>query len=195
MSTPIYQVDSFTGVPFRGNPAGVCILSTPQQDEWMKSVAAEMNLSETAFLLKEDAAYRLRWFTPRVEVSLCGHATLAAAHFLWESGREPLTSRLTFRTIKGDLSAGFQDGWIELDFPAHSVVEANPPDGLLKALGVDAEYVGQYSNSYLVEVANEAQLRAMMPDMDRLERVQTRSVAVTARSETAPYDFVSRYFA
>lgn len=195
MSTPIYQVDSFTSVPFRGNPAGVCVLASEQPDEWMKSVAAEMNLSETAFLLKEGNAYRLRWFTPRVEVSLCGHATLAAAHVLWESGREPRTEPLEFHTVKGILKAGFRDGWIELDFPAHKIVEANPPDGLLKALGVEAENVGQYSNSYLVEVANEAQLRAMTPDMDKLERVQTRSVAVTTRSENPQYDFVSRYFA
>ncbi len=195
MNTPIYQVDSFTSVPFRGNPAGVCILASQQPDEWMRSVATEMNLSETAFLLKEEDAYRLRWFTPRVEVSLCGHATLAAAHVLWESNREPRTKQLTFHTVRGILKASYRDGWIELDFPAHTLSEANPPDGLLKALGVEAVGVRQYSNSYLVEVENEAQLRSMAPDMDKLERVQTRSVAVTTRSENPQYDFISRYFA
>ena len=194
MKNSIYQVDSFTGQPFSGNPAGVCILSEEKPDAWMQNVAMEMNLSETAFLLKEGTGYRLRWFTPRVEVDLCGHATLASAHILWETEREPKDSELQFHTRSGLLTAQFNDGWIELNFPKATIEPANPPDGMLTALGVAAIFVGHDGTDYLVEVENENTLREMQPDFGRLERVSSRGVIVTAHSNDSKYDFVSRFF-
>lgn len=194
MQTPIYQVDSFTSKPFKGNPAGVCILETSQSDAWMQNVALEMNLSETAFLLKEGDGYRLRWFTPRVEVDLCGHATLASAHTLWESGREPRESELRFQTRSGLLTAIYNEGWIELNFPRATLHDTNPPDGMLTALDVDALNVVHDGTDYLVEIESEKVLREMQPDFGRLERVSSRGVIVTARSKDPQYDFISRFF-
>jgi len=194
MDTPIYQVDSFTSAPFKGNPAGVCMITSTQPDEWMRNVAAEMNLSETAFPLKQGSAYHLRWFTPRVEVDLCGHATLATAHILWESGREAREQTLQFNTRSGLLKANYRDGWIELDFPKATVNEANPPDGMLTALGVNALFVGNDGTDYLVEIESEKQLRELQPDLARLENVSSRGVIVTARSTRPEYDFISRFF-
>jgi PhzF family phenazine biosynthesis protein len=194
MQSPIYQVDSFTSKPFQGNPAGVCILDASQPDAWMQNVALEMNLSETAFLLKDRDGYRLRWFTPRVEVDLCGHATLASAHILWETGRETTDTELRFQTRSGLLTAKYNEGWIELNFPKATLVDANPPDGMLTALDVDALYVGHDGTDYLVELENEKILRSLQPDFNRLERVSSRGVIVTARSDSPEYDFVSRFF-
>lgn len=194
MQTPIYQVDSFTERPFSGNPAGVCILSSQQPDEWMQHVAMEMNLSETAFLLQEGEDYRLRWFTPRVEVDLCGHATLASAHILWETQREPTIKELRFHTRSGLLTAQNNDGWIELNFPKAAIQTADPPDGMLTALDVDALFVGHDGTDYLVEIESDEALRRLEPDFNRLERVSTRGVIVTAKSSSKKYDFVSRFF-
>jgi PhzF family phenazine biosynthesis protein len=195
MNTPIYQVDSFTSVPFRGNPAGVCILDALQSDAWLQNVAMEMNLSETAFLLPEGGAWRLRWFTPRVEVDLCGHATLASAHILWESGREPQDTELHFNSRSGLLKANLNEGWIELDFPKATVTPSEPPDFMLSALGVDkALFVGFDGTDFLVEIESDAQLRALAPDMGRLEKTSSRGVIVTARSTDPQYDFISRFF-
>ena len=116
MSLTIYQVDAFTDRPFAGNPAGVCVLDEPRKDAWMQAVASEMNLSETAFLVPNGDAYDLRWFTPALEVDLCGHATLASAHVLWQTGRLAPTQRAEFHTKSGLLSAERQGDWIELDF-------------------------------------------------------------------------------
>ena len=195
MNTPIYQVDSFSGNPFHGNPAGVCILAGQQPDEWMQNVALEMNLSETAFLLKEGSAYRLRWFTPRIEVDLCGHATLASAHILWESRREARESQLLFNSRSGLLKANYNNGWIELNFPKATIRQAEPPAGMLDALGVDALFVGHDGTDYLVEIKSDPQLRTLQPDMARLEKVTSRGVIVTARSADKEYDFISRFFA
>jgi len=195
MEIPIYQVDSFTNQPFRGNPAGVCILPQAQPDAWMQNVAMEMNLSETAFPLPENDGYRLRWFTPRVEVDLCGHATLATAQILWESGRASMADELRFFTRSGLLSARFNNGWIELNFPRASLIPAEAPEGMLDALGAAALYVGHDGTDYLVEVESESILRALQPDFGRLERVSSRGVIVTARASTSGYDFVSRNFA
>ncbi len=196
MNTPIYQVDSFSTIPFRGNPAGVCILSAPQPDAWMQNVAMEMNLSETAFLLKEtDDAYRLRWFTPRVEVDLCGHATLASAHILWETGREPKDRELHFNSRSGLLKANLNNDWIELDFPRAVIQQTEPPVFMLDALGVDkALFVGHDGTDYLVEIESDPALRALTPDMARLEKVSSRGVIVTARSADPQFDFISRFF-
>ncbi|HEV2580251.1 MAG TPA: PhzF family phenazine biosynthesis isomerase, partial [Ktedonobacteraceae bacterium] len=118
MTQTIFQVDSFTNVPFAGNPAGVCILREPREDQWMQNVAKEMNLSETAFLLRQDDGYSLRWFTPAVEVDLCGHATLASAQILWETVALAAGQQARFHTRSGLLTADQRGEWIEMDFPA-----------------------------------------------------------------------------
>lgn len=190
----IYQVDAFTGQAFAGNPAGVCVLSQAAPESWMRAVAAEMNLAETAFLYPEGAVWRLRWFTPKVEIDLCGHATLASAHILWQTGAAPAGDVLRFATRSGELTAAQQDGWIELDFPATPPQPVDPPAGLLEALGARATFVGRSRFDYLVEVETEAEVRALTPDFTRLRSVQTRGTVVTSRGD-GEYDCVSRFFA
>jgi PhzF family phenazine biosynthesis protein len=190
--TRIVQVDAFTDRPFAGNPAAVCVLPGPADEAWMQHVAMEMNLAETAFLHREGDTWRLRWFTPAVEVDLCGHATLAAAHVLWDEGHVPRAQPLRFLTRSGPLGAASRDGWIELDFPAEPAQPATAPPHLLEALGVTGT-VAKNRMDYLVEVADEAVVRRLAPDLARLKLVPARGVVVTARA-AAPYDFVSRFF-
>jgi len=190
----IYQVDAFTEQPFKGNPAGVCILAGQVKDSWMQDVAKEMNLSETAFLVPYQDGYNLRWFTPESEVDLCGHDTLASAHILWERGylRKDETAR--FFTKSGLLSARIAKGWIELNFPATPGQEIEVPAGLLAALGgIKPVYVGKNIFDYFVEVENEETVRGMKPDMTTLANITMRGVIVTAKA--SDYDFVSRFFA
>lgn len=197
MTQKIYQVDAFTNRPFAGNPAAVCLLGGPADANWMQHVAAEMNLSETAFLHPENDGFRLRWFTPLAEVDLCGHATLASAHVLWESGRLSTGHTARFYTASGLLTAnqaGSKD-WIELDFPAKPGTRAGPPPGLIEALGVAPVAVQRSQFDYLVEVACEADVRSLAPDFTRLRQVETRGVIVTARADAGEFDFVSRFFA
>src|SRR5438093_761135 len=195
MGLTIVQVDAFTSTPFAGNPAAVCVLSGPRDASWMQDVAREMNLSETAFLLAHDAGYRLRWFTPAAEVALCGHATLASAHVLWEDGHLSADAPARFHTRSGLLTAARSDGWIEMDFPAKSAVAAEPPAGLEQALGVAARYVGRSAFDYLVEVEAEETVRRLRPNFTLLEKVECRGVIVTSAAAGPPYDFVSRFFA
>jgi PhzF family phenazine biosynthesis protein len=195
MSIPLFQIDAFTDRPFAGSPAAVCVLSEPRDDHWMQSVGLEMNLSETAFLLEEGDGWRLRWFTPKVEIDLCGHATLASAHVLWTEGYIPATDSISFHTRSGLLKAVRKGGLIELDFPATPVAEVSPPAGLLDALGVSARFVGKSQFDYLVEVGSEEDVRRITPDFVRLAQIEIRGVIVTARSATPKYDFVSRFFA
>ncbi len=194
MSQTIYQVDAFTGWPFAGNPAGVCILPSPATEEWMQAVANEMNLSETAFLVQQADGFDLRWFTPAVEVELCGHATLASAHVLFETGRLHPGEKARFHTLSGRLSASRDGAWIEMDFPATPEQACAAPDDLAPALGVRPLYVGKNVYDYLVEVADEQTVRDLRPDFDRLARVAMRGVIVTARADSSEYDFVSRWF-
>ena len=191
----LYQIDAFTCVPFRGNPAAVCLLSDPQSDTWMQAVAQEMNLSETAFLLPEGDGWRLRWFTPVAEVSLCGHATLASAHALFETGRLAAGAQAHFFTLSGLLTAERNGEWIELNFPARFLEPAEPPAGLAQALGLIPTFVGRWHNNFLIEVAGEAELRGLQPDFGALKALPQRAVVVTCRSESAEFDFVSRFFA
>src|SRR5881394_1148336 len=142
MPLRITQVDAFTNKPFAGNPAGVCILPKAADAAWMQNVAREMNLAETAFLVRRPDGYDLRWFTPAVEVDLCGHATLASAHVLWEEGHLPSTTEARFYTKSGLLTADRRDAWIELDFPATPASPAPPPEGLIEALGIKPRFVG-----------------------------------------------------
>jgi PhzF family phenazine biosynthesis protein len=195
MSIPLYQVDAFTSQPFRGNPAGVCLLSEAKPDQWMQAVAQEMNLSETAFLLPENDGYRLRWFTPAVEVDLCGHATLASAHILWETGMLTGDQPARFFTRSGYLGARQNNDWIELDFPAKLVEPCPPSPELAEILGVKPIYMGKNQFDYLVEVENAEIVRQTRPDFARLKEIDVRGVIVTSRSDTAEYDFISRFFA
>ncbi len=195
MSLKIVQVDAFTNRPFGGNPAAVCVLPAPRDERWMQDVAREMNLSETAFLHPRNDGYALRWFTPAVEVALCGHATLASAHVLWEDGHVPAGRQARFHTKSGVLTADRKGDWIELDFPATPAAPAAAPAGLGEALGSTPRWVGRSKFDYLVEVESEDQLRGLDPDFMALERVEARGIIVTSRATTTGYDFVSRFFA
>lgn len=196
MPIRIVTVDAFTNVPFAGNPAAVCVLDEARPDDWMRNVAREMNLSETAFVVPTNGDFNLRWLTPAVEVDLCGHATIASAHVLWEDGHLPEGNQARFHTRSGLLTADRCGDWIELDFPVKIAVADEPPRELLPALGIDRPIaVTKNAFDYLVEVESEEQLRALNPDHPTLRRIPVRGVIVTARSSTPPFDFVSRFFA
>lgn len=196
MGQTIIQVDAFTDRPFAGNPAAVCVLSGPRDERWMQDVAREMNLSDTAFLHREGDGYRLRWFTPSVEVDLCGHATLASAHVLWEEGHLALGLPARFHSRSGLLTAQRQGGWIELDFPAKPV--DLPPasfNDLAEAVRAPVRFAARNEYDWLVEVDSEDRVRTLAPDMGRLSALPVRGVIVTSRATTPGYDFVSRFFA
>jgi PhzF family phenazine biosynthesis protein len=205
----LYIVDAFTCEPFRGNPAAVCLAEAPLDAALMQKIAFEMNLSETAFLLPrsdpaggktaDSADFELRWFTPKVEVDLCGHATLASAHVLWETGQAEPGAAIRFHTKSGALSANAvgrtnsSGRWIELDFPTEPPEASGPPEGLLVALGVEPLYVGKTRFDFFVETESEETVRNMRPDFSLLEKVRCRGVIVTAKGTDC--DFVSRFFA
>jgi PhzF family phenazine biosynthesis protein len=191
----ITQVDAFTNALFAGNPAAVCVLAEARDETWMQLVAREMNVSETAFLVRREDGFDLRWFTPAVEVDLCGHATLASAHVLWEEGHIDAGTVARFHTRSGLLTASRAGDWIELDFPATPPVPADAPTGLSEALGVTPAYVGRTPFDYLVEAGDEATVRELRPDFGALARIETRGVIVTARSASPEFAFVSRFFA
>lgn len=198
MGLTIYQVDAFTDKPFAGNPAAVCVLPQARDERWMQDVASEMNLSETAFLLREDDGFRLRWFTPAVEVDLCGHATLASAHILWQEGYLARDQQARFHTRSGLLTADCgSDGWIEMDFPAQPPAPVEAPSQLLAALGIEgrARFVGKNVFDYLIEVETEEAVRGLQPDMTMLAQSPARGVMVTSRASSSGFDFISRFFA
>jgi predicted PhzF superfamily epimerase YddE/YHI9 len=196
MSIRVVTVDAFTPRPFAGNPAAVCVLPEPRPEQWMRDVAREMNLSETAFLIPREDAFDLRWFAPAVEVDLCGHATLASAHVLWEDGHLPPGAQARFDTRSGRLLAGRRGEWIELDFPAKIAAACEPPPHVLASLGLSgAVWAGRNAFDYLVEVDSEETLRSLQPDFGELRKAPVRGVIVTARSTAPGIDFVSRFFA
>jgi predicted PhzF superfamily epimerase YddE/YHI9 len=195
MGLIIYHVDAFTDSVFGGNPAAVCILPEPREDIWMQKLAQELNLSETAFLQKRGDGYNLRWFTPLVEVDLCGHATLASAHILWEHGLLSLDAAARFHTRSGLLTAERRGEWIELDFPSLPDRKVPIPRGMVRALGVRPRYVGRSRFDYIAEVETENAVRKIKPNFTLLSALPIRGLIVTARATTAPYDFVSRFFA
>lgn len=195
MGLRIVQVDAFTDKPFAGNPAAVCVLPEPADERWMQDVAREMNLSETAFLHRQGDGFNLRWFTPAVEVDLCGHATLASAHVLWEDGHLKPGEPARFYTRSGLLTAARKGNWIEMDFPAKPEEPATPPPNLIEALGVTPKYVGKNQFDYLVEVESEEIVRRMKPNFTLLETIPLRGVIVTSLATSQGYDFVSRFFA
>ncbi len=191
----VFQVDAFTDKAFSGNSAAVCLLPEPRDSEWMQAVAAEMNLSETAFVTPCDEGFELRWFTPAVEVDLCGHATLASAHVLWEQGVLEPGADARFHTKSGWLQARQSADWIELDFPAEPVVPVPTPEALLPALGIDQVAVYRNRLDYLVPVASASMVRDLSPDLSRLKSIEMRGVMVTAPADDPAFDFVSRFFA
>jgi PhzF family phenazine biosynthesis protein len=192
----LLQIDAFTSEAFRGNPAAVCLLGEERDERWMQNVAMEMNLSETAFLLPREDGFSLRWFTPGAEVALCGHATLASAHALWEEGILGPGETARFHTRSGLLTADRKDDLIELDFPATRDQPCAAPEGLLESLGVtDPVYVGRNRFDYVVEVESEDVVRGLDPEHARLRMIPVRGVIVTSRSNESGVDFVSRFFA
>jgi PhzF family phenazine biosynthesis protein len=196
MAIRIVQVDAFTNQPFGGNPAAVCVLPQAPSDQWMRNIALEMNLSETAFLVPRGDEFDLRWFTPAVEVDLCGHATVASAHVLWQDGHLPAGKQARFHTRSGLLTADRRGEWIELDFPAKLAQPAEDPGDLLSALGVSkARFIGKNAFDYLVEIESEDDLRKLDPDHSTLRKLPVRGIIVTARGAGSGYDFVSRFFA
>lgn len=219
MGQRIIQVDAFTARPFAGNPAAVCVLPEARDSVWMQQVASEMNLAETAFLTRltksetgteNTGDFHLRWFTPTVEVDLCGHATLASAHVLWEEGHLARTEPARFHTRNGLLTAvcndGTKEGIIELDFPAEPaepVATADIPPNLIEALGITPLFIGRNRMDYLVEIDGEDTLHGLKPDIGKLGKIAARGIIITSRADTASdnatgsrvFDFVSRFFA
>jgi PhzF family phenazine biosynthesis protein len=204
---PLFQIDAFTDQPFSGNPAAVCILENEADTAWMQAVAAEMNLSETAFVRRLEDGFELRWFTPAIEVDLCGHATLASAHALWTTGNVLPDDPIRFHTRSGILTARvmfhknigirFNGRLIELDFPATPATECGPPDGLIEALGVitTPHFVGKTSFDKFLVVDSPDTLRSLRPAFRKLAEIPTRGVIVTAASDDPRFDFLSRFFA
>lgn len=202
----IAVVDAFTAEPYRGNPAGICVLSAPASEEWMQSVAIEMNHAETAFLVKRGAGnqdgYDLRWFTPGGEVDLCGHATLASAHYLWETGALVAREQARFHTRSGLLTAELLDldgqPWIELDFPSEPAQPAATPPNLAAMLGAEPLFVGRNRMDYLVELKYESTVRSLLPDLRQIAALSTaenvRGIIVTGVGTNGPADIVSRCF-
>jgi PhzF family phenazine biosynthesis protein len=192
----LFQVDSFTDAPFKGNPAGVCIPSYGVTVEWMQSIAREMNLSETAFVIKKPTAFDIRFFTPETEVPLCGHATLAAAHILYETGTVKPTDKIKFKSKSGNLIASQRDDWIEMDFPKDSIEKIGIPEVLRKI--VDTEIKEAYRSGfgwYMLELNDEDAVEYVKPNFHIMRSESIGPLIVTAKSEDPRYDFVSRFFA
>jgi PhzF family phenazine biosynthesis protein len=193
---PFTQVDAFTDRPFAGNPAAICLLSAPREESWLRLVAREMNLPQTAYLRRRADGFELRWFTPTTEVELCGHATLASAHVLWENGDLSPDAPARFHTRSGVLTATRDDtGRIWLDFPALPAEPAEPPPELARALGAAPVRVWRNRFDLLVELDCEARVRELRPDLTLVAEIPVRGVVVTAASDGAGCDFVTRFFA
>ena len=199
MAIPFYQVDAFvTGKPFSGNPAGVCLLPGPRDGDWMQALAREINQAETAFLQPEKEGYRLRWFTPKIEIALCGHATLASAHILWSEGFLGKEREARFETLSGLLKARLQGNRIELDFPARPSQPCPLPEKLEESLGARVLNLGHNGTAYLAELESAKVVRELQPDFKLMESFldeHLHGVIVTAASDDPAYDFVSRFFA
>lgn len=195
MPTLLHVCDAFTSTPFRGNPAAVCLLDAPRGEDWMQRVAGELNLSETAFLHPIDDGFSLRWFTPVSEVDLCGHATLASAHTLWETGALHRDESVRFQTHSGILTCRRDGELIAMDFPAQPCTACPTPDGLEAALGVPIRGCHTNQMDLLVELPDDPSVRTLQPDQGFLKTLPFRGIIVTAASAESPFDFVSRFFA
>jgi predicted PhzF superfamily epimerase YddE/YHI9 len=195
MPFDLFHVDAFTDRAFAGNPAAVCFLPEPRGADWMQDVAREMNLSATAFLDPAADGFNLRWFTPAMEIELCGHGTLAAAHVLAETGRLATGAMAWFHTRSGALTAVRQGDWLELDFPGRPAEAAEIPEGLTEAFGAVPTFTGRSGETSLLELPSEAAVCASRPDLPRLTALGAGRVIITARADSGPFDIVSRYFA
>ncbi|MEI7461666.1 MAG: PhzF family phenazine biosynthesis isomerase [Pirellula sp.] len=195
MPATLYVVDAFTNEPFAGNPAAVCLLEKPADEAWMKNVAREMNLAETAFVCPLDDGYSLRWFTPTVEVDLCGHATLASAFAMWFTGRTSPEETVRFHTRSGWLMCRRREDWIEMDFPALDAKPCSIPLNFELALGWKPIELFHTSMDYLVELPSETLLRGLAVNPTELGKLPVRGVIATAKSDSPNFDFVSRFFA
>jgi len=193
--TKLFQVDAFTDAPFAGNPAGVCLLDKPRKHVWMQAVAAEMNLSETAFLQQQSDGYALCWFTPKTEVALCGHATLASAWVLFKEMLISPTTVIHFHSRSGLLTARFQDGEVILDFPAFQKFKQIENAAVLAALGLTEGRVWEADTHWLVEVANAQVVKNLTPNFNKMLQLGDHEIIVTSLSDDAAYDFISRFFA
>jgi PhzF family phenazine biosynthesis protein len=192
---PFFLVDSFTSMPFQGNPAGVVILERPAEPAWMQAVGMEMNQAETAFLHLIEGGYGLRWFTPTVEVDLCGHATLASAHILWQTGRLKPEQPARFHTRSGWLTCNRVGDEVEMDFPAKPVEPVESPHRLFQALGITAGQVFRNKMDYMIVLGSEQAVRELKPDHAAVAKTPCRGIIVTASARGSDYDFVSRFFA
>ncbi len=195
MELKLYTVDAFTDKPFAGNPAAVCILEKELTETQMKNIAFEMNLSETAFVLNQGDVYSLRWFTPDSEVDLCGHATLATSHILWQTGLHDKSGTILYKTRSEILKARQVNGKIELDFPIDKEYRIDIPGALVETLGAKPTYLGKTKWSYLAEMDSEETVRNIKPDFDMMETLEAWGVMITARSASKEFDFISRFFA
>lgn len=195
MSIPFVQIDAFTDTAFSGNPAVAMILDTMKEDGWLQNAAREMNVSDTAYLVKRNGEYDLRWFTPEAEVDLCGHATLASAHYLWSEKLEDTNSEIIFHSKSGILKAKYINGWIELNFPSEVDSQTEIDETLINALGQKPVYVGKNRMDYIVQLENEDQVKNIKPDLNLLKTINSRGFIVTAQSQSNDYDFISRFFA
>jgi predicted PhzF superfamily epimerase YddE/YHI9 len=191
----IFQVDAFTDRRFAGNPAAVCLFPGTTADSWMQDVAREMNLAATPFVERDGGGFSLRWFSPKVELGLCGHGTLAAAHVLWEEGEAGLDEPLRFETRAGPLPTRRAGEWIEMDFPAEPPKPVEPPPHLLDGIGTEPVWTGRSRLDYLAELESEEAVRGLTPDLDAIARLDARGILVTAAASTPGFDFVVRDFA
>ena len=203
MEIPLLQIDAFASQAFKGNPAAVCLLESAKPADWMQNVGAEMNLAETAFVVprQEEGHYDLRWFTPAIEIPLCGHATLASAHALWETGRLAETSEARFHTMSGELICRRAGKLIEMDFPALIALAAELPSAAVQALGITPKNVVCHrrkdgsDGNFLIELESETAVRSVQPDFSLLRKAGNVGFIITGRGGESGYDFVSRYFA
>ena len=195
MNESIFQVDAFTNQPFSGNPAGVVLLNEGQSEDWMLSIAREMNLSETAFLIGEKTSYNLRWFTPATEVDLCGHATLSAAHILYEKEIVEKSELIEFTTRSGVLTTSYIDGWIEMDFPSFAAKEAAPGEAVIQALKCEPVEIFNSGGNFMAVFSDPEDIYNLSPDFNLMKQLDAQGVIATSLSDMAEFDFISRYFA
>ncbi|MDB4532680.1 PhzF family phenazine biosynthesis protein [bacterium] len=190
-----FIVDAFTDRPFSGNPAAVVPLSAWPSDVWLQNVAMEMNLSETAFLVPNHNGFDLRWFTPKVEVDLCGHATLASAFAIFHAGLHNNKPEIEFSTRSGTLRAASHENQIQLNFPLTPIEPVIPPENLVESLAVTPTFIGKSEYDYVLEVATENELRSLSPNFTQLAEIDCRGIIVTSKTKATEFDFVSRFFA
>lgn len=205
MARPFWHIDAFSERPFGGNPAAVCLLDVGAESAWMQQLAHEMNLSETAFLVRQGEVFSLRWFTPAIEVDLCGHATLASAHALWEANIVDAATVIRFQTRSGELTATLRDGLIWLDFPARPAAPTAVPPALLEALGAQPIWSGiteagknpadALRQNFLLVLKDAAAVRGLRPNFTAMTAASGSGVIVTSRDDAGGYHFISRYFA